>query len=84
MAPSAPAVSTLTVAGSLACVAVILRYGLDAVLRFIAGVIAILGRVTPGQVTRAGDHVQAKYPASAYRGLRADVPDWLIGVPYAR
>jgi SAM-dependent methyltransferase len=28
--------------------------------------------------------VQAKYPASAYRGVRASAPDWLIGVPYAR
>jgi SAM-dependent methyltransferase len=28
--------------------------------------------------------VQAKYPASAYRGVRATVPDWLIGAPYAR
>jgi SAM-dependent methyltransferase len=28
--------------------------------------------------------VQAKYPARAYRGVRADIPDWLIGVPYAR
>ena len=28
--------------------------------------------------------MQAKYPASAYRGVRADIPDWLIGVPYAR
>ena len=25
--------------------------------------------------------MQAKYPASAYRGVRADIPDWLIGVP---
>jgi SAM-dependent methyltransferase len=28
--------------------------------------------------------VQAKYPASAYRGVRAHVPDWLIGAPYGR
>ena len=28
--------------------------------------------------------MQAKYPASAYRGVRAGIPDWLIGVPYAR
>jgi SAM-dependent methyltransferase len=26
----------------------------------------------------------AKYPASAYRGVRASIPDWLIGVPCAR
>jgi SAM-dependent methyltransferase len=31
-----------------------------------------------------GGHVQAKYPASAYRGVRAHVPDWLIGAPYGR
>ena len=28
--------------------------------------------------------MRAKYPASAYRGVRANVPDWLIGAPYAR
>ena len=27
--------------------------------------------------------MQAKYPASAYRGARARIPDWLIGVPAA-
>lgn len=31
-----------------------------------------------------GGHVQTKYPATAYRGVRAGIPDWLIGVPYAR
>lgn len=28
--------------------------------------------------------MQAKYPASAYRGVRAGIPDWLIGIPYVR
>lgn len=28
--------------------------------------------------------MQAKYPPTAYRGVRARVPDWLIGVPAAR
>ncbi|HEV8277041.1 MAG TPA: methyltransferase domain-containing protein [Streptosporangiaceae bacterium] len=28
--------------------------------------------------------MQAKYPAGAYSGVRARLPDWLIGVPYAR
>lgn len=28
--------------------------------------------------------MQAKYPVSAYRGARARIPDWLIGVPAAR
>jgi hypothetical protein len=27
--------------------------------------------------------MQAKYPPSAYRGVRARVPDWLVGVPSA-
>ncbi len=28
--------------------------------------------------------MQAKYPASAYSGMRARLPDWVIGAPYAR
>jgi SAM-dependent methyltransferase len=28
--------------------------------------------------------MEAKYPPSAYRGVRSRLPDWLIGVPYAR
>jgi len=28
--------------------------------------------------------MDAKYPSDAYRGCRARLPDWLVGVPYAR
>jgi hypothetical protein len=44
----------------------------------------LLHPVMPARSPMYGGHVQAKYPASAYRGVRADIPDWLIGVPYAR
>jgi hypothetical protein len=28
--------------------------------------------------------MEPKYPSEAYRGFRARLPDWLIGIPYAR
>ncbi len=37
-----------------------------------------------GEVQAKGEPMQAKYPPNAYRGVRARLPDWLIGVPYAR
>lgn len=59
MAPSELALPALTVTGSLAGVAVLLRYGLDAVLRFIAGVIAISARDKRPQAERALDVLRA-------------------------
>jgi hypothetical protein len=59
MAPSELALPALTVTGSIAGVAVVLRYGLDAILRFIVGVIAILARDERSRAERALDVLNA-------------------------
>lgn len=59
MAPSELALPALTVTGSLGGIAVLLRYGLDAVLRFIAGVIAISARDRRPRAERALDVLRA-------------------------
>lgn len=53
MAASELALPALTVTGSAAGIAVLLRYGLDSALRFIAGVTAIAARDERSRAERA-------------------------------